>query len=105
MTTKDSLKGTTFKLNVHMEPMDNFHMEDVEWEAEVYVEGSYGRRIKVKKEDAVMVDRDNYIIVVDSGIGGSGEYVLDLTAYIPDSDCPNGIRIEKASANTDVNIA
>lgn len=101
----NSIRGTIFKLNVHMEPMDNYHLEDVDWEAEVYAEGGFGKRIKIKKEEAVKVDADNYIISVDSAIGGAGEYNLILTAYFPDVECPNGIRIEKASCRTGVKIA
>lgn len=101
----ESIKGTIFKLNVHMNPVDNFHLADVEWEAEVFAAGGIGKRIKVIKEDAVKVDEDNYIISVDSAVGGAGEYSLILTAYIPDADCPNGIRVERASCRTRVKIA
>jgi len=101
----ESVKGTIFKLNVHMNPIDNYHLEDVEWEAEVFTEGGFGKRIKVNKEDAVRVDEDNYIISVDSAIGGAGEYSLIMTAHFPDADCPNGIRVERASCKTGVKIA
>lgn len=101
----ESIKGTIFKINVHMEPMDNYHLEDVEWEAEVFAEGGFGKRITVKKKQARKVDEDNYIIAVDSEIGGAGEYSLILTAYFPDADCPNGIRVERASCQTGVKIS
>lgn len=104
MEENNSIRGTIFKLYVHMEPIDNYHLEDVEWEAEVYAEGGFGKRIKFKKEDAVKVDEDNYMVVVDSAIGGAGEYKLILTSYIPDADCPNGIRVEKTRCETDVKI-
>ena len=100
----ESVKGTIFKLNVHMKPIDNYHLEDVEWEAEVYAEGGFGKRIKFKKEEAVKVDEDNYKVVVDSAIGGAGEYKLILTSYIPDADCPNGIRVERKRCKVDVTI-
>ena len=45
------------------------------------------------------------IISVDSAIGGAGEYSLILTAHFPDADCPNGIRVERASCKTGVKIA
>lgn len=100
----ESVKGTIFKLIVHMEPLDSYHLEDVEWEAEVFVEGGLGKHITVKKKEAVKADEDNYIITVDSDICGAGEYSLILTAYFPDADCPNGIRVERASCRTGVKI-
>lgn len=100
-----SIKGTIFKLNVHMEPMDNYHLEDVDWEVEAYAEGGFGKRIVIRKEDAHRVDADNYIIAIDSAVGGAGEYSLILTAYFPDADCPNGIRVERASCKTGVKMA
>lgn len=39
----NSVKGTVFKLNVNMDPIDNNHMEDVDWEAKEEIE-SYDYR-------------------------------------------------------------
>lgn len=103
-TMDDSVKGTIFKLNVHMNPIGGHHLADVEWEAEVYAIGGFGKRIIVRKEDALKIDEDNYLIVVDSSIGGAGHYHLTLTAYINDADCPNGIRVERGACDTGVVI-
>lgn len=103
-TMDDSVKGTIFKLIVHMEPIDGHSLEDVQWEAEVYATGGFGKRIVVKKEEAHRIDKDNYIIVVDSSVGGAGHYYLILTAYINDAECPNGIRVERGACDTGVVI-
>lgn len=102
---ENSIKGTIFKLNVHMKPIDGYHLADIDWEADVYAPGSRdNKHIIVKKDDAIKVDEDNYKVVVDSAIGGAGEYELMLTSYIPDADCPNGTRVEKKRCKTDVEI-
>lgn len=100
----NSVRGTIFKLNVHMEPVGANHLSDVDWEVEAYAEGGFGKRIIIHKEDARKVDDDNYIIAVDSAVGGAGEYAIILTAYIPDADCPDGIRVERGYAKTGVRI-
>lgn len=99
----NSTKGTTIKLNIWMEPMDGFHLADVDWDAEVYSEWDSGKVI-IPKEKARKVDEDNYVIAVDSSFVGEGRYLLTLSANIPDTDCPGGVRVEKATVKTDVII-
>lgn len=102
-TGDNSTVGTKFKLNVTMEPVDGkYHLSNVDWEAEVYTK--IGRSQIINKDNARRVDDDNYIIVVDSAIGGAGLYYLTLTAYIPDSDCEGGLRKEVATVSTMVKI-
>lgn len=102
--SNNSVRGTIFKLNLHMEPMDGVHLADIDWEVDAYADGAFNKRITIKKQNARKVDEDNYIIAVDSAVGGAGEYSLTLTAYFPDGDCPNGIRVERASTKTGVKI-
>ena len=64
---QNSVKGTKFKLNVSMTPIDNYHMEDVEWEVVVFTETSH-KSITIEKKDAIKVDADNYVICVDSDV-------------------------------------
>lgn len=99
----NSVQGTLVKLNVSMTPLDNHHMENIEWEAMVFVKGNNRQQV-IKKEKAKRVDADNYIIVVDSSIVGSGEYYITFTAYIPDADVEGGVRIEKKTGYTGVTI-
>lgn len=99
----NSVKGTEFKLNVNMTPIDGHHMADVGWEAMVFTETSY-RSITISKNDAIKVDEDNYIIKVDSAVCGAGRYFVTLTAYIPDQDFEDGLRTEKRTMFTGVTI-
>lgn len=99
----NSVKGTIFKLNVNMDPIDNNHMEDVDWEAKVFTENGSKFQI-IRKADARKVDADNYIIAVDSGIVGPGKYYLTLTANIADADVEGGVRPEIRTGFTGVTI-
>lgn len=100
---ENSVKGTEFKVNVNMTPIGNRHMSDIEWECLVFTETSH-KSITIKKSEAIKVDRDNYVIMIDSAILGSGKYYVTLTAYIPDTDFVDGFRTEKRTAFTGVTI-
>ena len=100
---ENSVKGTEFKVNVNMTPIDGYHLADVEWEALVFAKTSY-KTLTIPKKDAIMVDEDNYIICVDSNICGAGTYYVTLTAFIPDTDFADGYRTEKRTALAGVTV-
>lgn len=99
----NSVQGTQVKFNISMTPMESYHLEDIEWEAMVFVKG-YNKHQVIKKQDARQVDKDNYIVVVNTDLVGSGEYYITLTAYIPDADVEGGYRTEKKTEFTGVTI-
>lgn len=99
-----SVIGTTFKLNVHMEPMDGHHMSEVDWVIEVHCSNLLAKSFTVPKDKAKMVDDDNYIIVIDTNILGAGLYSLTFTAWIPDTHCDGGLRTEIINVCTGVRI-
>lgn len=103
-TNNYSLEGTIFKLNINMKPIGSYRMSDINWDIEAYADIEPSRKIKIEKSEAIQVDSDNYIIAIDSAKTGPGRYSLIFTAYIPDGDCVEGIRIEKIEINTGVRI-
>lgn len=100
---QNSVIGTKFKLNINMKPIDGVHLSDVEWDAIIFTDTGIKNQVIPKKE-AIKVDDDNYIIVVDSSVCGAGRYYATLTAYIPDPDFSDGIRTEKRTGFTGVTI-
>ena len=100
---ENSVKGTEFKVRISMAPIDNRHMSDIEWECLVFTETSL-KTLTINKQEAIKVDRDTYIIRIDSNVCGAGKYYVTLTAYIPDDDFIDGIRTEKRTAFTGVTI-
>lgn len=101
---QNSVKGTEFKLNISMEPMDGFHLADVDFSADVFTEMGLRKGITIAKADAIKVDEDNYIICVDSAVCGVGKYYVRLTAHIPDTHFPDGLRTEIKTVYTGVTI-
>lgn len=100
---ENSVKGTEFKLNINMTPADGHTLDSVEWHAEVFTDSGH-KRMTIEKKDAIRVDKDNYIIRVDSAICGAGRYYVTLTAYIPDMDFQDGLRTEKRTTFSGVTI-
>lgn len=94
--------GTEFKMNVHMEPVGNIHLSDVDFECMFYVYTN--RKVLVKKEEMVMVDKDNYIAVIDSQKIGVGRVSMTMKVWIPDADCKDGVRTGIVNVQTDAVI-
>lgn len=49
----NSVKGTEFKVNINMPPIDGYHLVDIEWECLVFTESAY-KTIIVKKSNAIV---------------------------------------------------
>ena len=96
-------EGTELKLNINISPIDNHSMSDYDFKVEVYCSPSFS--ITVLKEDAIKVDDNNYIILVDTMALGTGKVKLKVTAYIPDDDFSDYLRTEVAYVNTDIVIS
>ena len=99
----NSVMGTKFKVNLNMSPIEGIHLADVDWEVKVFTERGLKSSI-VTKAEATCVDKDNYIIPIDSSICGAGRYYVTLTARIPDTDFPDRTRTEVKTAYTGVTI-
>lgn len=98
-----SALGTEFKMNVHLEPMDGLHMSDYDFECAFYV--FTNRKVVIPKSMMKKVDDDNYIAVIETADAmriGRGRINVEITAYLPDSDFPDGFRTEKLVLCTDV---
>lgn len=98
-----SALGTEFKLNVHLEPLDELHMSDYDFEVALYVYTN--RKVVFQKSKLKKVDDDNYLLMVETADAlriGRGRINAEITAYIPDSDFSDGLRTEKLVLCTDV---
>ncbi len=92
--------GTELKINVHVEPIDGFHMSDYDFTCRFYIYAN--RYVELGKSEMIRVDDDNYIACIDSGKLSAGLIMLRITAQIPDSDFPDGIRTEIETVSTGV---
>lgn len=94
--------GTELKLNVSIAKLDEFTMDDYDFNIEVYC--SAKRIITKTKEDAIRIDENNYVILIDSAELGAGDVKCKITAYIPDYDFPDTLRTEIVGVDAGVTI-
>lgn len=102
MKKNERVIGTQLKLNIHIDPIDNLHMSEYDFECKFFVFAK--KSVTIKKEDMVQVDEDNYVAIVDTLPIGIGRLHLTLTAYIPDSDFPDTPRKEVSCVDTEIEI-
>lgn len=94
--------GTKFKINVHVEPIDGYTMDDYGFTCLFYIYAN--RYVEVKKEDMVRLDESNYVACIDSSKLGVGLVRMRITADIPDADFPDGYRTEVEDVSTGITI-
>lgn len=94
--------GTQLKINIHIDNIDNYSMNDMDFECEFYI--SPNKFITVYKKDMIKVDNENFIAIVDSEKLGIGKLMVKVTAYVPDGDFEDGFRKEVARTYTNVTI-
>lgn len=95
-------QGTEIKLNVNIEPMLDVSMESYDFKVEIYTFPS--KVLTFNKSDAIRVDSNNYIVLVDTSLLGEGDVKCKVTAHIPDDDFKDGFRTEIAVTNVGINI-
>lgn len=94
--------GTELKLNIHIEPIGETTMDDYDFEVEMYC--SPKQPIVVQKSEAIRVDSDNYVVLVDTNGVGVGNLKCKVTAQVPDGDFPDLLRTEVVCIDTGINI-
>jgi hypothetical protein len=102
MEKQTRLVGTEIKLNVHMEPIGDVHMSMCPFS--IYVYAVSGKGYEIKKEECILVDSDNYIVVVDTSKTGEGVIRLRYTVDLPDADISDGFRREIILIDTGIQI-
>ena len=95
--------GTELKLNVNIEPIGGMTMDGYNWVAEVYC--SPNKPTIIKKGNAIRVDENNYVLLVDTTNLGTGALKCKITAEIPDQDFDDSLRTEIACIDTGITIA
>lgn len=95
-------QGTELKLNIGIEPVGGLTMDEYDFTVEVYC--FQNKAIKYSKADAIRVDANNYMVLVDTTSTGVGELKCKVTAQIPDGDFKDGIRTEIEMVSTNITI-
>lgn len=101
MEWQDFPLGTDVKTNIWMEPTDNAHLSNVDWEVEVISQ----RKIVIRKDEALKcVDDNNYLINIPTDKVGRGKVWLKLKVKLPDADYANGYRREPILFPSGINV-
>ena len=94
--------GTEVKLNIALEPLDSYSMADYDFECEFYCYSS--KRVVLAKDAMLPKDKNNYIAVLNTRDVGTGALKCKITAFIPDTDCDDGLRTEVLVIDTGIQI-
>lgn len=84
--------GTEFKVLIEIEPVDNVHMEQMEFQASFYTR--IQNPLLIKKEDMLRVNADSYIALVDTTGMSAGALRNRMVVNIPDKDFGDDYRRE-----------
>lgn len=93
--------GSEFKLNVNMEPIDGYHMKDVDFFCTFK---SCGRAVNLTKSEMIEVNDDNYLAPLYSSDLGIGTLSVRYEADIPDDAFDDGYRHIKIDIPTKISI-
>lgn len=99
----DIIRGTEIKFNLSIEPIGDVSMELYDFEVLAYCKDTT-QKIAIPKSACTKIDSDNYTLPVDTSGLALGQLVVDIYAYIPDLDFPDGLRTEICRVETDINI-
>lgn len=99
--------GTEIKLNIHIDPIGDWTMEDYDFTVEAYC--STKKSLIISKSEAKPVEGsgekiNDYIIMIDTSEIGTGNLKCKVTAYIPDDDFEFGKRTEVSIIDTGIEI-
>lgn len=94
-----------YKLNVHIEPIAGFHMEELNFKCILFVYPN--KAAEICKNEMVKIDEDNYVIPLTAELVkrvGKGQLKVKIIAKIPDGDFPDGFRTETENVCTGIII-
>lgn len=95
--------GTQLKINIHIDEIDGYTMNDMDFECLFYIFPN--RNILLYKKDMIKADNDNYVACIDSSKIGKGAVMVKVTAYVPDADFEGGFRKEIETVYTGITIS
>lgn len=107
--------GTELKLNIHIDPIPKhpkqegeetqdgeWNMEDYDFEIEVFCTPK--KTVTITKDDAIWIDKNNYVVLIDTNEIGVGTLKVKVIAQIPDGDFIGQTRTEVSIRDTEIEI-
>ena len=93
-----TITGTDKVFAVSADPIDNYKLSEYDFECTFFC--NQKSKVTIKKDAMQKVDDNTYLAMVDTTKIGSGEIMMEMKAYIPDSRWEGGKRIEIARIGT-----
>lgn len=97
-----SIIGTEEKFSVRVEPLDDVHVKDYDFNVKVY--SNKQANVIIPKKDVIFEGDDSFLITVDTSIIGLGVITIEVIAHIPDADFDDNTRTEIARYVTDTQV-
>ena len=94
--------GTELKVAVSAEPVGGIHLSEYDFECDFFVYRN--QKITVRKDDMRKLDDDNYVALLDSSKLSAGNLLMRMTAHVPDTDFPDGLRTEVVEVDTGIKL-
>ena len=82
--------GSDVKIAFSAELPNNLTMKDVPFSVTVYNADDKKREVIANKDDCIIIDDNEYVVLVNTDELGVGLYMLKVTFEIPDTDYPTG---------------
>jgi hypothetical protein len=96
--------GTEVKLNISIDAIGELTMDDYDFEVTITAQWPKNK-IVIKKDQAIRIDENNYVITLDTTDVGTGNVSCKIVAYLPDDDFEDGFRTEVVVVNPNITIA
>lgn len=62
------------------------------------------RILNIPKSECIKIDKDNYVILVDTSLLGAGDIKAKVIANIPDFDFPDTVRTEVVALDLGITV-
>lgn len=86
----NTITGTELKYKVVI-TATGFSMNDDDWSVTI----SRGQTTRTYAKADCIHGADGWYVCFDTSVFGPGDYYATLTAYVPDTDLPGGLRTER----------
>ncbi len=94
--------GSKFKLNINMDQIDGFSMEDINFFCTF--KSNSENSVTLQKSSMKQIDENNYVAPLNSLELGKGTITIIYEADIPDNDFDDSFRHEVVVIKTDLRI-
>lgn len=94
--------GSEREIGFGIEPINDFTLSECDFSVELYC--SPFKPVVFQKSEAKKIDENNYSVILDTTLVGTGKLKCKLTIGIPDESFADGVRVEVVYFYTGIEI-